>query len=80
MGERSTTCDNRGRETYEPPPTGTLYSRRGRIELLLESVKRAKGGVDGCLQWSGLENTTVTPAPACRGRQVGPKEGVVDVT
>lgn len=70
---------NRGRKTYEPAPTGTLDGCRGRIELLLENVERAKGGVDGCPQGSVLEHATVTLARNCRGRQVRPEEGVVDV-
>lgn len=66
--------------TYEPAPTGTLDGSRGRVELLFQVVERAKGGVDGCLQWPIAEHATRTLALDRRGRQVGPEEGVVDVT
>lgn len=65
--------------TYEPAPAGTLDGRRGRIELLFESVERAKGGIDGCLQRAFLEHATVTVTLGRRRRQVRPEEGVIDV-
>ena len=66
-------------KTYEPAPTGTLDGRRGRIELLFESVERAKGGVDARPQRAFPEHAPYALVPGYRGRQVLPEEGVVDV-
>jgi hypothetical protein len=59
----------------EPAPPAALNPSRGRIELRLERIDRAKVALERGLQLAVLE----TAAALLRGREVLPEERVVDV-
>jgi hypothetical protein len=66
--------------TYQPAPSGTLDTCRGGIELLLERFERTEGLVNGILERTRLQGTTVTLPLAGGRREVLPEERVVDVS
>ena len=68
------------KETYEPAPTRALDASGSRIEFLRERIERAPTLDDGVLKRTIVEGTAMALALARGGREIFPKEGVVDVT
>jgi hypothetical protein len=66
-------------KTYEPAPTGALDTSGTRIEFLCERIERAPTLDDGILKRTIVECTAMALALARGGREVFPKERVVDM-
>ena len=66
-------------ETYEPAPARALNAGSSRVEFLCERFEGAPTLDDGFLKRTILECTAMALVLARRGREVFPKEGVVDV-
>lgn len=66
-------------ETYEPAPSRALDSSGSRIEFLRERVERAPTLINGFLERTIMEFTAVALVLGRGGREIFPKEGVVDV-
>jgi hypothetical protein len=64
----------------EPSPAGSLDTQGSGVELLLEVIERAESLLDGLLERTVLEDTTVTLVSGSRGGEVLPEQRVVDVT
>ena len=67
-------------ETYEPAPARALNAGGSRIEFLRERFEGAPTLDDGRLERSIAEYTAIALALARGGREIFPKEGVVDVS
>ena len=67
------------KETYEPAPTRALDASSSRVEFLRERFERAPTLDDGFLKRTIVECTAMALALARGGREIFPKEGVVDV-
>jgi hypothetical protein len=66
-------------ETYEPAPSRALDASGSRVEFLRELVERAPALDDGLLKATILEGTAMALILGRGGREIFPKEGVVDV-
>jgi hypothetical protein len=67
------------RETYEPTPARALDASSSRVELLLEVVNRTPALTDGSPERAVTDHAAVAPALGSRGREVPPKERMIDV-
>ena len=66
-------------ETYEPAPARALDASGNRVKLLRERIERAPTLGDGLLKMTFVERTAMALVLGRGGREVFPKEGVVDV-
>ena len=66
-------------KTHEPSPSGTLDTSSGSVEFLNEGVKATPNFLDGLLERTVLEGTTVALVGSGRGGKVLPEKRVVDV-
>ena len=66
-------------ETYEPAPSRALNASGNRVEFLRERVERAPTLDDGFLKRSIVECTAMALVLGRGGREIFPKERVVDV-
>jgi hypothetical protein len=67
------------KETYEPAPARALDASGSRVEFLRERFERAPTLDDGILKRTIVEGTAMALVLTCGGREIFPKEGVVDV-
>lgn len=64
----------------QPSPTRSLDASSGSVELLLEVLEVTESSLNGGLERTVLEDTSLTLVRRGRGSEVLPKERVVDVT